>query len=85
MSVYSKPHQGEQEDSFSEHESEIPDEDCKQVDLNTIYAYNGYYGRSKDKRDMLEKNVYYENFVDVVDEQLCAVASKISEKKALEK
>ena len=34
---------------------------------------------------MLEKNTYYENLKDFVDEQLCAVACKISEKKWLTK
>ena len=29
---------------------------------------------------MLTKHVYYENLKDFVDEQLCSVASKISEK-----
>lgn len=32
---------------------------------------------------MLTKHIYYDNLKDFVDEQLCTVASKISEKKQL--
>ena len=60
--------------------SEIPEE-VGQPDLSKIYAFNGYYSKSTTKNQMLEKNTYYENLKDFVDEQLCAVAGKISEKK----
>ena len=63
---------------------DIPDEKDT-AELNAIYAYNGYYNKSKGREEMLQKNTYFENLKDFVDEQLCCVASQISWKKALEK
>ena len=63
---------------------DIPDEKDT-AELNAIYAYNGYYNKSKGREEMLQKNTYFENLKDFVDEQLCTVASQISWKKALEK
>ncbi len=71
-SVFTNPAKGEVDDSMCSimtvEDCEIPEETDESIDLKHVYAYNGYYGRSKDKREMLEKNVFYENFVDVVDE-----------------
>ena len=64
--------------------SDVPEE-VHQPDLDKIYAFNGYYSQSTSKQQMLQKNSYFENLKDFVDEQLCVVASKISEKKKLEK
>ena len=62
----------------SEAEFTIPQE-CESVSLNTIYAYNGFYNVKERSKDLLTQNL-----TDVVDENLCKVASKISEKKGKE-
>lgn len=62
-------------------DGEVPDERERSCDLQTIYAQNGFYNKSINKTEMLTKHIYYENLKDFVDEQLCTVAAKISEKK----
>jgi len=46
---------------------DVPDE-SSDMNLKMHFAHNGYYSRSLDKRQMLEKNMYYENMKDFVDE-----------------
>lgn len=67
---------------LSDTECDVPDE-TESADLKRVYAYNGYYNRSNNKKEMCEKNTYYENLKDFMDEQLCSVAAQIAKKKEL--
>lgn len=66
-----------------EDDGEVADERERASDLQLIYAQNGFYNKSVNKTELLTKHVYYENLKDFVDETLCSVAAKISEKKLM--